>query len=243
MKDYYAFIPTTWQQILEIRNEYRLNHRVKIHPTSTLFLDSFIFPLKVVKNLSDKGAHEVYFAFNYHETQNSGAMRKGISIIIVGIDNQNRLMLSSNDIIWDANIIADPNQVLRNISLQEMKSTISAFMNNHISTFKTIYELDGEEIIANLKGMRIPISEMKLFEGRENEVRDIECIIGYHTTTSDDLNKQKGHTFGIIGRDEHERLRNTGLNPGDNDVSLDKAFDFCEPCPTKCPENEQALWE
>jgi len=229
--------PLIWDQILNYKAQYENGQQIKKYPESAEYVESFVFPIKVVSDLIGRGAKDGYFAFGYHELSVGRVVENGITLVLFGIDEDNEVQLKPNkDVIWDSHKTPLQPDDIFNSTPEEGIDTLRAYSNGSISKFTTIHIEDDEQNVPFiLKGIRIDLEELSLFLNRNNQVSYIECIMIYHEEQPDTID-QKGHSIAIIGlNDQKERLIATGVDRNSIDPAIDKAFDYCDPCPRVCP--------
>ncbi|XOV68014.1 MAG: hypothetical protein ACFHU9_02350 [Fluviicola sp.] len=232
-----------WQEIEALHNTYLTSHSVNRFNTSNDRLESFIFPMQSVDAIIAVGAKELYFAFGYHPSTNDQIEHKGITAIMFGINSENEAVIDQNAPMWDAHKRPDPeNNLVKNTNGTDLLNQIKEYRNTANNKFETeaSFDDDGDGELDRiekyiLKGLRIDMAEIELFQTRVRRPDELECILGWHTDFSQKNHSQRGHTFGILGRKEGSRLTQTGTDRYATDPSIDKAFDYCDPCPRVCP--------
>jgi len=216
-----------WEKAQEFIAEYTniANGRLlSQHPASPIALSSFIFPKEAfTKICSNANVKSVFFALGFHKDTDLGNCRTGYTAISLGLDTNNNLLTDSADPFWDpllpSPLNPDGSVADSNITLEDLEEVISFYRENHPIPVEA-------GLKKTLKGHSFDIDELKKIVDRQ-ETKEIEIILAYHHELSS-FNDELGYTWILLGIDT-ENLRMTTMN---HDV-----YDFCDPCPKKCPSN------
>lgn len=209
-----------WQKAEVLINNYNSNGRSI--PNTQLpnnpSVSSFIMPLTPFQGLlNNQNTTKAFFGLSYHESMAPGDLTVGYSLILLGIDDTNNILIDEENVRFDAVTNAQ-------IELDFAKEITKIYREKYPIPLK-------KEEQSLLKGFSFPITEIQLLLGQPN-IASVEIIFGYHTTIGP-LNEQEGYTLILVGRDS-----NGSRLISDNNI----LFDFCDTCPRKCPLNVDFMY-
>ena len=217
------FVPIDWETAEGFISNYETqNNGERTLPTSfnhpTPPLLSIELDLAAMISLTDiSSVSRVFFMIGHRDLEISNETRAGYTIVAMGVDSEDALMTGEGDFFWDALLPSGINPI-NNIGYQNVCTIVKDYRENHVLPT----EFEGEDV---MKGHSFPSDEIASIVRQEN-VAKLELILGYHNVI-DPYSDQVGYTWILVGKD-HFGNRMTGEG---------QVFDFCDPCPKKCPKN------
>ncbi len=220
----------SWDDALTLISNYQSNNRpIPEADRSPIHLAHFIFPKlafdSLISNHAD--ANRIHFMLGYHETTASSS-RVGLTLAILGLTYNptsdspyyGTLKVADGDFVYDPLGSGDGSN--SNLSISQLDGIVNKYRDQYAIPI-------ASGIKTNLKGFHFPTSELNDLKNQPG-VASIECLLGYHTTTSSSKNDQIGYTLILVALD-HDGNRLNNVEDGH------LIYDYCDPCPRKCPNN------
>lgn len=178
-------------------------------PEGREFITEFSFPRDIMQKIVDTKKSELFLALALHEGADSSTYK--YTLIAMTTDYKGILDITNDSSpAW-----AHHDQ--SNLTILDAKNMIKAYREKRPIPYK-------KGVKKMLKGCSFPIAELDDILAQDN-VHNVKFIIGYHIEPHRPEN-QVGYTLIMVGGDS------------DNNPIWDKQiFEFCDPCPRKCPEN------
>lgn len=186
--------------------------------TTSPMLQSWEFDIDSL-NTSASGSYlSVYLALGHHQTTATNGLRQGYTLIAFPMDSGDNVIFNSNT-IYDA--LIQQNGTNLPVTNAQASSAMSYYLNNHPILLPGETQYNGKNAY---KGFVIQSHEIKKL--KINGASRVRFILGYHTANSRYFNV--GYTCVMYGVNSSGMLM---------DSEQDDIFDYCHPCPTKCPSN------
>ena len=195
---------------LELIDNYKnSNNQARyIHHKNNL-LTEFKFPVSIMKTIVSTDADRLFLALGAHEEEEDSFE---YTLIAMLMDYKGNLDVDEgSSMSWDHR-----SQV--NLTLSETKGLIRNYRENRPIPYK-------QGVQKTLKGCSFPMAELELLINQPEIGTQVEFVIGYHEETFYD-NDQLGYTLIMFG-----------LKADDTRITANRIYDFCDPCPKKCPDN------